>query len=130
MPFHSLEVDDRRSYLKLPLKSRRRAGKAFSGIAATPTFCVFRLTAFAVPTGIALTPGCCGLIVVDGPLPPPPRKDSLFFFFFFMSRLHCATQNVGKPAYEDQVYAEHPKVNFTSKSKRIAGKTLFQGQYT
>lgn len=49
---------------KAPLKQRRRAADV-----ATPTSCVFHVAVFGVPTGITLTLGIRGPILLGGLLP-------------------------------------------------------------
>lgn len=86
---------------------------------ATPTSRVFRLVVFAVLTGTALTVGDRVPTVIAGLLPQP------LLVSLFMGRIHCATQNVGKPAYKNRDYIDRFKIGHTSKHRRIAGKGSF-----
>lgn len=93
------------------------AGRAFCGIVAWPTSCVFRLEVFGVPTGIALTFGVRGPIVVAGLLPACSRPRTPIFFL--TSRLHCTIRNAAKPAYKNQRHTDFVKVSFTSNNNAL-----------
>lgn len=114
--------------LLVPLRPRRRAREAFSGLVDTPKSCAFRLAVYSAgrrapysrlaawPDRRRWSPSAVVVSVAA-------------YFLFFVSRRHCATPTAGKAAYEDRDNTAVSKVGFTSKHYRDAGKTFFHSQY-
>lgn len=75
-------------------------------------------------TVIKLILGVRGPIVVGGGFPPRSRSAN-----FFLSRLHCATVNVGKPAYKNPAYTGLWNVGFATKHSCIAQRTFYYGMH-